>query len=142
MLKLKLPLWWDLKKYLLAGILIFFLTSCGKLKQSNPHDPNASSFEGPKVTIERPREGDTVHPSSYYKGSAEDFPYGQRKWITDTNKYIWSSNIDGKMFTGRENYSYSLTTFGKHTITLKVEDEDGNIGYAKVNITYKDYGQQ
>jgi hypothetical protein len=101
----------------------------------------ASNFEGPKVTIISPKDGDTIYQANF-SGEAYDPQEGN---ITDGNKFLWISDVDGKLFVGKSYFDmkklYNITSFsyGKHTITLQVNDEDGNIGYAKVSITYKSY---
>lgn len=137
------PMSIKLKKCCLIGVLIFFLVSCGKLEKNNPHDPDASNFQGPKVTILTPEDGKEVVGEVSFRGEAIDPQEGN---ITDDSKFLWISDRDGKLFSGRTKYSpgaifyNNLTTEGKHVITLQVEDEDGNVGYAKVRFTFKSYG--
>ncbi|MDI6786706.1 MAG: hypothetical protein QMD92_08375 [bacterium] len=133
----------ELKKYFLLGTLIFLLFSCGKIKRENPHDPDGCNFQGPVVTITSPLGNGKIIGEVNLAGRAIDPQEGN---IIDDSRFLWISDIDGKLFSGRTKYSpgvkhyNNLTTEGKHVVTLQVKDEDGNIGYAKVKFTFKSYG--
>lgn len=123
-----------LKKYCLLGTLIFFLTSCGKLKQNNPHDPAASNFEGPKVTIINPKSTN-LYGSGFFSGTAtdpQDGIYGPDDW----GRFIWTSDKENIAGKGNNKVIY-FTVKGKHTITLSVADNDGNVGIATIIVNIK-----
>jgi hypothetical protein len=49
-------------------------------------------------------------------------------------QFSWISDLDGDLGSG-ENLSFVTLSPGDHTITLSVEDSDGNVGMAAVSIT-------
>jgi hypothetical protein len=70
------------------------------------------------------RLGSTVHLT----GIATDLEQGP---ITDPQRFTWSSDRDGALGNGLEIATRTLSK-GVHQITLKVVDDDGNVGSATI----------
>ena len=54
------------------------------------------------------------------------------EWLDDT-AFTWSSDRDGPLGTGRRIETTTLS-LGTHTLTLAVEDSDGQVGAATVTV--------
>jgi hypothetical protein len=88
--------------------------------------------KAPVVFLATPEDGQvfTIGELVIMQGLATDREDGS---IPDGGAYVWSSDRDGELGTGRGVWGLPLSQ-GRHTITLTVTDSDGQSGSASVAI--------
>jgi hypothetical protein len=85
----------------------------------------------PQVQILMPGEAMAIQEGDrlVLRGAASDL---EDEWLEDT-AFTWSSDRDGPLGTGRRIETTTLS-LGTHTLTLAVEDSDGQVGAATVTV--------
>ena len=67
-------------------------------------------------------------------GSGTDYEDGE----LDDDNFVWSSNQDGKLGTGKS-ISPDNLTYGDHIIQLEITDSDGKVYRSRISVTVVDY---
>ncbi len=86
----------------------------------------------PSVIIGDPDSGAAYHERDtvFFNG----FGYDAEDGNVESASYVWTSSRDGELARSREGFSTSSLSIGEHTITLHVQDSDGNPAESTVTI--------
>jgi hypothetical protein len=115
------------KVWLFVAVLACFLvcSGCGEVQESG---------EYPMVRITQPGK------THYFKGGKIKFDgYGKDRWVNPSGKWeectlmdsqlVWTSDIDGQIGTGSEEFEINNLSAGDHIITLT------GTGYNEVKVS-------
>ncbi len=114
------------------GIIRIVASDGANTAYDDSDSPFTIASKTPVVTIISPENSSNFFLNRRIK--FEGSGYDEEDGMVADDLHIWTSNIDGIIGQGKIITAESLTA-GVHTITLSVEDSDGNPGTATVSIT-------